>query len=86
VTEPHTPRSDEPEPAHPEEAGVEPETPDAMQLEAARLLANEARDDLRDQGFDDRQIDRWANTYVADHGSGDVETFLAWIVREERTS
>jgi hypothetical protein len=49
-------------------------------------LANDARDELRDQGFGDRQIDRWANTYVADHGSGDLETFLAWIAREERTS
>lgn len=73
------------EPADPEDAGVEPETPDAMQVEAARLLANDARDELRDRGFHDRQIEEWANTYVAEHGSGDVAAFLTWISGLEHT-
>lgn len=79
------PQDGEPQPADPEQVGVEPETPDTMQVEAARLLANDARAQLRERGFDDRQIDRWANTYVADHGSGDLDTFLSWVVRQERT-
>jgi hypothetical protein len=56
-----------------------------MQLEAARLLANDARDELRDRGFGDQQIDEWAKTYVAEHGSGDVPTFVAWIAQTERS-
>jgi hypothetical protein len=56
-----------------------------MQLEAARLLANDARDELRDRGFGDEQIDEWAKTYVAEHGSGDVPTFMAWIAQAERS-
>lgn len=56
-----------------------------MQVEAARLLANDARGELHARGFDDWQIDRWADTYVAEEGSGDVETFLTWIARQERT-
>jgi hypothetical protein len=81
--QPDDPPISELEPADPEEVGVEPETPDAMQLEAARLLANDARAELRDRGFDDRQIDRWANTYVAEHGTGDLGTFLSWVARQE---
>jgi hypothetical protein len=75
----------DPAPADPEKVGVRPETPDAMQLEAARLLANDARDELRDRGFGDQQIDEWAKTYVAEHGSGDVPTFVAWIAQTERS-
>jgi hypothetical protein len=82
---PADPESADPAPADPEKAGVQPETPDAMQLEAARLLANDARDELRDRGFGDEQIDEWAKTYVAEHGSGDVPTFMAWIAQAERS-
>lgn len=66
-------------PEEPEEAGVAPETPDLAQLEAARTLANDARPMLKDAGFDDDQIEKWAETYIADEGSGDVDTFVAWI-------
>lgn len=71
-------------PAAPEDVGVPEETPEAMQVEPARLLANDARPQLRDRGFADRQIDEWANTYVAEHGSGDVDAFVAWIATQER--
>jgi hypothetical protein len=53
--------------------------PDAMQLEPARLLANDARAELRSRGFDDDDIDAWAKTYVEEVGPGDVEAFVAWI-------
>ncbi len=72
------------EPAHPEETGVPDEVPDAMQIEAANLLANKARSILRDQGFNDEQIDAWATTYTAEFGSGDVHQFLAWIAEEQQ--
>jgi hypothetical protein len=71
------------EPGRPAEHGVREREPDPMQLEAARLLANDARATLHDQGFDDDEIERWAITYVAEHGAGDVEGFLAWIDREQ---
>lgn len=51
-----------------EEFGVETETPDLAQIEAARLLANEARDVLQARGFSDDQIRHWADTYVAEEG------------------
>lgn len=82
---PADPPPADPPPADPEQVGVEPETPDMMQVEAARLLANDARGRLRDRGFDDRQIERWANTYIAEYGSGDVDTFLSWVARQART-
>ena len=74
----------DPVPADPEEAGVPERSPDAMQVEAARLLANDARDELRGRGIEDGQIERWATTYVAEHGSGDVQTFTAWIEQQEK--
>lgn len=75
-----------PEPAEPEEEGVEGREPPAMQIEPARLLANESRDRLHDQGFDDHQIESWADTYVTEHGPGDVDGFVAWIADQERAS
>jgi hypothetical protein len=69
----------EPIPSDPEDHGVEEEWPDQMQVEPARLLANDARAPLRDRGFDDDQIDSWARTYVAEEGSGDLDTFLRWV-------
>ena len=29
--------------------------------------------------FDDDQILKWAETYIAEEGSGDAECFVAWI-------
>ncbi|MGM0618383.1 MAG: hypothetical protein ACQEUI_09620 [Actinomycetota bacterium] len=86
---PHPPEPDDPtsldlEPAGPEEEGVPDDEPDAMQLEAARLLANEARPGLHEQGFDDEQILAWATTFTARFGSGDVDQFLTWIEEQER--
>jgi hypothetical protein len=74
-----------PQPAEPSEAGVPERTPDAMQLEAARLLANDARSALRDRGFDDQQIDDWAKTYTSRYGSGSAADLIAWIDREQRS-
>lgn len=70
-------------PEHPHDAGIRERVPDAMQLEGAELLANQARPRLRGQGFTDDEIDEWALTYIALEHSGDVERFVAWIRREE---
>ena len=67
------------EPEQPEDEGIEPETPPAMQIEAARVLANEARDRLHEEGFTDEQIRRWAETFVAEAGTGAVlADVFAW--------
>ena len=72
-----------PIPQRPEDFGLESEVPDIAQIEGARLLANEAREFLTGCGFSDTQIIHWAETYIARVGSGDVESFVAWIHERE---
>lgn len=68
-----------PIPHHPHDVGIAETCPELGQIEGAHLLANEARQFLSGCGFDDRQILEWAECYIAKIGSGDVETFIAWI-------
>ena len=75
---------DEPTPERPRDAGVPEEVPDLGNIEGARTLGNEARDRLHADGFTDTQIDQWAETYVAEHGGGSVDEFVAWISSQER--
>jgi len=75
----------EPTPEHPEDAGIAEEIPELTAIEGARLLGNDARSRLRADGFDDAQIDEWAETFIAEEGSGTVEQFVAWIVRMEQS-
>lgn len=77
------PAADEPEPASPEEEGVDSQDPPPMQIEPAHLLANEVRERLRADGFTDEQIDSWAETFTAEHGAGDAEDLIAWIAEQE---
>jgi len=72
-------------PEEPHEAGVPEKTADPSREEGARILGDEARERLKGQGFTDQQIREWAETYVADEGSGDVDTFIAWIAEQERS-
>jgi hypothetical protein len=74
----------EPVPVKPEEVGVAEEVPELMQIEGARTLGNDARERLHADGFDDQQIDAWAETFIAEVGSGTVDQFVAWIARQER--
>ena len=74
----------EPEPAKPEDVGVAEEVPDLPQIEGARLLGNDARARLHADGFDDAEIDAWAETFIAEVGSGTVDQFVEWIARQER--
>ena len=72
-------------PEEPHEAGVPEKTADAAHEEGARILADEARERLKEKGFTDKQIREWAETYVAAVGSGDVDSFLAWIAEQEQS-
>jgi hypothetical protein len=74
----------EPEPATPEEVGVTEQEPELMQIEGARTLGNAARERLHADGFDDAQIDAWAETFTAEVGGGTADQFVAWIARQER--
>lgn len=74
-------------PERPRAAGVPEEVPDAVTaIEGARILANEARDRLRADGFTDTQIDEWADAFIAERGSGEVEDLVAWIAEREQRS
>ena len=68
-----------PLPKHPCETGSHLEAPDMAQMEGAHLLANAARRFLTGCGFSDRHILEWALCYIAEEGSGDVDSFVAWI-------
>jgi hypothetical protein len=72
-------------PEEPHEAGVPEKTADASHEEGARILADEARERLKDKGFTDQQIREWAETYIAREGSGNVDSFIAWIAEQERS-
>jgi hypothetical protein len=75
-----------PLPRHPCETGAPDRTPDLGQLEGAHLLANEARPFLTSCGFSDKHTLEWALCYIAEEGSGDVASFVAWIHECEATS
>ncbi len=73
-------------PEDPEEAGVAEQQPDTGHIEGAHLLANEAREPLRARGFTDDQILEWAEAYIGECHTGDVEGLLDWIRDRERTT
>jgi hypothetical protein len=70
-------------PEEPHEAGVPEKLADRSHEEGARILADEARDKLAPRGFTDQQIREWAETYIAEEGSGSVDGLIAWIARQE---
>lgn len=69
----------DPTPERPQDAGVRKKTPDPMDIEAAEILANKARDRLEGRGFTEDQVSQWAETFIAEQDSGDVDQFIAWI-------
>ena len=70
-------------PEEPHEAGVPEKLADQSHEEGARILADEAREQLADRGFTDQQIREWAETYIAEEGSGSVDGLIEWIARQE---
>jgi hypothetical protein len=74
-------------PERPLDANVPEEVPDSTSaIEGARMLGNEARPRLRADGFTDRQIDEWAETFMTEVGSGEVDDLVAWIAAREADS
>ena len=71
-------------PEEPHEAGVPEKLADQSHEEGARILADEARDQLKERGFTDEQIREWAETYIAEESSGSVDGLIDWIARQER--
>jgi hypothetical protein len=76
----------EPKPEMPEDAGIAEEVPELMAIEGARTLGNDARSRLHADGFNDAQIDAWAETFIAEKSSGSVDEFVAWIASQEASS
>ena len=71
-------------PEEPHDAGVPEQVADPSREEGARILADEARERLADRGFTEEQIREWAETYIAEEGSGSVDGLIAWIAKQER--
>jgi hypothetical protein len=71
-------------PEHPHEAGVEEAVPELAQIEGARLLANRAAEVLGPIGFSELELEEWALTYIEREGSGDLDSFIAWIRSREQ--
>lgn len=79
-------RDPAPIPERPRDAGVAETEPDELgALEGARVLQNDAREQLTARGFGDDQIRKWADAYIERFGAGDVEQFIAWIDSEEQS-
>jgi hypothetical protein len=71
------------QPERPEDEGLtEPELPE-VDIEGARLLANEARGRLHADGFDDEEIDAWVRVYFERGHEGSVDGLVAFIAAEQ---
>lgn len=73
-------------PARPRDVGVEERVPEIVGIVGARALANEAHDVLGARGFTDEQLRLWAESYLTEEHTGDLETFLEWIALKERVA
>ena len=75
--------SDAIEPDLPEDEGLsEPELPE-VDVEGARLLANEARERLQAEGFDDDEIEAWVRVYFEQQHEGTVDGLIRFIADEQ---
>ena len=77
-----------PGPLEPEKRGQSAEPgvpqPEAAEVESARLLANQARETLREEGLSDVEIRRLADQFVAEDRGNDLASFLEWAHRRAR--
>jgi hypothetical protein len=73
---PHTPRKQGPtsDPGHPQ--------PKAAEVESARLLMDQSREQLRAAGLDDEEIRRLADEYIALHIGEGLPEFIAWAKKQ----
>ena len=51
--------------------------PEPAEVESARILADQARDEL--EGIDDPTLRRWAEQFVTEVGTGGLPEFVAWV-------
>jgi hypothetical protein len=58
------------DPGHPQ--------PEAAEVESARLLANQAQDELKRAGLSERDIRRLADEFVGLDRGEDLDGFIAW--------
>jgi hypothetical protein len=73
---PTTPQKQGPtaDPGHPQ--------PTAEEVESARLLADQAREQLRAAGLKDEEIRRLADEYIALHLGEGLPEFIAWARKQ----
>jgi hypothetical protein len=60
--------------------------PDAAETESARMIANQARDRLHDDGLDDDEIRRLSERYVAEDRGEDLNAFIDWAIARHRSA
>jgi hypothetical protein len=72
-------------PEWPRDAGVAPVEPRIEDVEGERLLENEARARMSDDGFTDAQILAWVEAYFAERHEGNVEELVNWIREREQS-
>ncbi len=53
--------------------------PAADEIESAKLLANETREELHRLGLTDQEIDELADDFVAEDRGEDAPEFVAWV-------
>jgi len=73
-------------PEDPRDVGLPPVDVTIEEVEPAHLLANDARDELRREGFTDDEIDDWVREFVARYGAGDTDDLVEWIRRQEKSN
>jgi hypothetical protein len=52
--------------------------PEAAEVESARVLANQAREELEARGLGEAEIRRLADRYVAEDRGNDLALFVEW--------
>ena len=57
--------------------------PEAAEVESARLLANEHRDELHARGLGDEEIRKLADAFIAVHPALDPADFVEWALRKK---
>jgi hypothetical protein len=73
-------------PEDPRDAGLPPVDVTIEEVEPARLLANESREELRREGFTDDEIDDWVREFIARYGAGETDDLVEWIRLQEKSS
>ena len=56
--------------------------PKAAEVESARLLANQAREELEGSGLQEDEIRRLADEFIALDRGEELETFIEWATTE----